>query len=64
MVGAARGYQVTIVMSERASGERRRIIEHFGAKLILFPEAGYTHGIATTIEMAKNDPRYFLTAAI
>ena len=60
MVGAARGYQVTIVMSERASGERRKIIEHFGASLILFSESGYSHGIARTIEMAKADPRYFL----
>jgi cysteine synthase len=60
MVGAARGYAVTIVMSERASGERRRIIEHFGAQLILFAESGYVHGIARTQEMAKADPRYFL----
>ena len=60
MVGAARGYAVTIVMSERASGERRKIIEHFGAKLILFSESGYSHGIARTIEMAQADSRYFL----
>lgn len=60
MVGAARGYAVTIVMSERASGERRKIIEHFGAKLILFTESGYSHGIAKTQAMAQADPRYFL----
>ena len=47
-------------MSERASGERRKIIEHFGASLILFSESGYSHGIARTTEMAKADPRYFL----
>ncbi len=60
MVGAARGYAVTIVMSERASGERRKIIEHFGARLILFPESGYALGISRTREMAQADPRYFL----
>jgi cysteine synthase len=60
MIGAACGYPVTIVMSERASGERRRIIEHFGAKLILFKESGYQHGIELTQQMAAKDSRYFL----
>ena len=60
MVGAARGYGVTIVMSERASGERRKIIEHFGAKLILFAANGYQEGIALTHKMVAEDPRYFL----
>lgn len=60
MIGAACGYGVSIVMSERASGERRRIIQHFGAKLILFAEAGYQKGIEMTQQMAAEDPRYFL----
>ena len=60
MIGAACGYPVTIVMSERASGERRRIIEHFGAKLILFNVSGYQHGIELTQQMAAKDSRYFL----
>ncbi len=60
MVGAARGYGVAIVMSERASGERRKIIQHFGAELILFADAGYKRGIEMTREMAAADPRYFL----
>jgi len=60
MVGAARGYGVTIVMSERASGERRKIIKHFGANLVLFSESGYQHGIAITRKMAAEDSRYFL----
>jgi cysteine synthase A len=60
MVGAARGYGVAIVMSERASGERRKIIKHFGAELILFSQSGYQHGIEITRQMAAADPRYFL----
>ncbi len=60
MVGAARGYAVTIIMSERASGERRKIIEHFGARLILFAESGYAHGIEMTQKMARDDSRIFL----
>jgi len=60
MVGAARGYRVSILMSERASGERRKIIQHFGAELHLFSESGYQSGIETTRQMAASDRRYFL----
>ncbi len=60
MIGAARGYRVSIVMSERASGERRRLIEQLGAELILFSEHGYQAGIELTRKMAASDPRYFL----
>ncbi len=60
MVGAARGYKVAIVMSEKASGERRKIIQHFGAELILFSDQGYRRGIEMTRQMAADDPRYFL----
>ena len=60
MVGAARGYKVAIVMSRAASGERRKIIEHFGAELILFDANGYQHGIEMTRKMAEADSRYFL----
>src|SRR5438128_2872846 len=46
MIGAARGYRVTILMSEEASQERRRLIQQFGAELILFQSAGrYPAGI-------------------
>jgi cysteine synthase A len=60
MVGAARGYRVAIVMSERASSERRKIIKHFGAELILFDEPGYQAGILITQELARSNPNYFL----
>jgi len=60
MVGAARGYKVAIVMSRRASGERRKIIRHFGAELILFDEPGYQAGIELTHLMAQGNDKYFL----
>jgi len=60
MLGAARGYKVAIVMSERASQERRMIIKGFGADLILFDQIGYQYGIERTREMAASDSRYFL----
>jgi len=61
MVGAAMGLRVTILMSEGASVERRRIIRQLGAELILFASEGrYQKGIEMSREMAAKDPRYFL----
>ena len=61
MIGAARGYRVTILMSAEASEERRRLIRQFGAELILFKGAGrYQTGIELSREMAAKDSRYFL----
>ncbi len=60
MIGAARGYRVSIIMSERASGERRKLIEHLGAELILFAEPGYLVGIELSRQMAASESRYFL----
>lgn len=61
MVGAAKGYRVTILMSQGASEERRRLIRQLGAELILFESAGrYQTGIDRSREMAAHDPRYFL----
>jgi cysteine synthase A len=61
MVGAAKGYRVTILMSEGASQERRRLIQQLGAELILFKSEGrYQKGIETSREMAAKNPRYFL----
>ena len=61
MVGTAMGFHVTILMSEGASEERRKIIRRFGAKLLLFKSGGsYQTGISKSLAMAAKDPRYFL----
>ncbi|HTI98892.1 MAG TPA: cysteine synthase family protein [Dongiaceae bacterium] len=61
MVGAAMGYQVTILMSASASQERRRLIRQFGAELILFDSGGmYQTGIELSRQMSAGDARYFL----
>jgi len=61
MVGAAMGYRVTILMSDSASHERRRLIRRLGADLILFSSGGmYQTGIEMSREMASRDARYFL----
>ncbi len=61
MVGAAKGYRVTILMSEQASHERRQLIHRLGAELILFGSGGrYQTGIDLSRQMAAKDRRYFL----
>ena len=61
MIGAARGYGVTILMSEGASIERRRLLRRLGAEVILLPTGGtYQAGIDRAREMAAADARYFL----
>jgi len=61
MVGAALGYRVKILMSEKASIERRHLIRHFGAEVQLFKaDRGYLTGIELSLTMAATDPRYFL----
>jgi len=47
MIGAARGYRVTLVMPECVSLERRRILEAFGATVILSPSGQGTDGAIT-----------------
>jgi cysteine synthase B len=44
MVGAARGYKVKLVMPECVSLERRKILEAFGAELVLSPGNEGTDG--------------------
>ncbi len=44
MVGSARGYRVKLFMPECVSIERRRILEAFGAELILTPASEGTDG--------------------
>jgi cysteine synthase A len=61
MLGAAMGYRVTILMSQGASVERRKLIQQLGADLILFESEGrYQTGIEMSREMATRDDRYFL----
>jgi cysteine synthase B len=57
MVGAARGYRVKLVMPECVSMERRKILEAFGAELVLSPGNEGTDGaIKLAHRLLKESP--------
>ncbi len=50
MVGAVKGYKVTLCMPETASIERRKVMAAYGAELVITPKEG---GIKTSIAKAE-----------
>lgn len=60
MVGAAKGYNVVIVMPDTMSIERRKLMQAYGAELLLTPGAeGMKGAIARASELAEKDG-YFM----
>lgn len=61
MVGAVKGYKVEIVMSEKVSIERRKIIASLGATVTLTPASAGTDGAIIKVkELVANNPnKYF-----
>lgn len=65
LVGAVKGYQTVIIMPDSVSKERRFLVEHYGAEVILVHDAG---NIGDCIEectkmaekMRDEDPRVFV----
>jgi cysteine synthase B len=62
MVGAALGYKVVLTMPECVSVERRKILEAFGAELILSPGCEGTDGAIKVAHRMVNDHhgKYFM----
>jgi cysteine synthase B len=62
MIGAVRGYAVEIVMSESVSIERRKMIEAFGARIVLTEASQGTDGaIRKAHELCRSHPgKYFM----
>ena len=62
MIGAAKGYQVTLCMPECVSTERRRVIEAYGAKAILTPAKEGTDGaIRKAYHLINENPgKYYM----
>lgn len=65
LVGAVRGYRTVIIMPDSVSEERRKLVKHYGAEVILVHDAG---NIGDCIEecqriarqMEKEDPKVYV----
>ena len=53
LVGAVRGYKTIIVMPDSVSEERRKLVRHYGAEVILIHDAG---DIGACIEVSADGP--------
>lgn len=65
LVGAVRGYKVKIIMPDSVSEERRKLIEHYGAEVILIHDGGdigkaIEECLETALAMKAADPKVYV----
>ena len=65
LVGAVLGYKVRIVMPDSVSVERRKLMRHYGAEVVLVHDAGnigdaIEECLQTALRMQREDPNVFV----
>ena len=65
LVGAVRGYQTIIIMPDSVSEERRKLVKHYGAEVILIHDDGdigdcIDKCLKTALDMADKNPNVFV----
>ena len=65
LVGAVRGYKTIIIMPDSVSEERRKLVRHYGAEVILIHDSGNIGAcieecMETALRMQREDPRVFV----
>ena len=65
LVGAVRGYKTIIIMPDSVSEERRKLVEHYGAEVVLIHDAGnigecIEECLATALRMRDENPNVFV----
>ena len=65
LIGAVKGYETIIIMPDSVSEERRKLVEHYGAKVILIHDAGnigdcIDECLRTALKMAEENPRVYV----
>ncbi len=65
LVGAVRGYKTIIIMPDSVSCERRKLVEHYGAEVVLIHDDGnigecIENCLKTALKIAEDDPNVFV----
>lgn len=65
LIGAVRGYRTVIIMPDSVSEERRKLIQHYGAEVILIHDDGnigkcIDECLKTAMRMAEENPDVFV----
>ena len=65
LVGAVAGYKVKIIMPDSVSEERRKLVAHYGAEVILVHDAGNIGAcieecLNLALKMKRDDPNVFV----
>ncbi|NCC67925.1 MAG: cysteine synthase A [Clostridia bacterium] len=65
LIGAVRGYRTVIIMPDSVSEERRKLVRHYGAEVILVHDDGnigdcIDNCLKTAVRMAQEDPRVYV----
>lgn len=65
LIGAVKGYRVRIIMPDSVSVERRKLMRHYGAEVVLVHDAGnigdaIEECLQTALRMQREDPRVFV----
>lgn len=65
LIGAVRGYRTIIIMPDSVSEERRKLVRHYGAEVILVHDAGnigdcIEECLQTALRMKAEDPNVFV----
>lgn len=65
LIGAVKGYRTIIIMPDSVSEERRKLVKHYGAEVILIHDAGdigacIDECLQTALRMAKEDENVFV----
>lgn len=65
LVGAVKGYRTVIIMPDSVSEERRKLVRHYGAEVILIHDSGnigkcIDECLQTAIKMSKENPNVFV----
>ena len=65
LIGAVKGYNAVIIMPDSVSEERRKLVRHYGASVVLIHDDGdigacIEECLQTAMRMAKEDPKVYV----